>query len=216
MTSRSSRPNEAAFYVNCTGQIENADFGPSDDLYCRYAFHMGPDWSIVSGPDSGISQTARKSPFFTNQGIVWNFPIDLTFKATNVYGWPRLSLNIYGIDFFGRDVVRGYGSILIPLIPGIYNLEVETYVPLGSSILNNWISWLLGTPPEFFDSKFVCQGEGRAVTRVQATGTVRVKLNIVTRGLHEVGYSVADEPVTKLTTSMNANNTINANLEDTT
>jgi hypothetical protein len=36
---------------------------------------------------------------------------------------------------------------------------------------------------QFFDSKFVCQSDGREVTRVRSTGTVRLKLNIVTKGI---------------------------------
>jgi hypothetical protein len=67
---------------------------------------------------------------------------------------------------------------------------------------------------QFFDSRFVAQGEGREVTRVKATGIVRLKLNIATRGngilrhilsppdvhaafctgLQAAGYSVADAP----------------------
>ena len=57
----------AAFFVSCTGQIEKAEvrlivncvycyytymiyiqLGDLDDLYCRYAFHFGPDWTIVA------------------------------------------------------------------------------------------------------------------------------------------------------------------------
>lgn len=37
-----------AFYVQTTGQIESGDFGPLDNLYCRYSFHFGNDWTIAS------------------------------------------------------------------------------------------------------------------------------------------------------------------------
>jgi len=45
---------EKAFYVQCTGQIESGDFGSVDDIYCRYAFHFGHDWTI-----SAVSMVAR-------------------------------------------------------------------------------------------------------------------------------------------------------------
>ena len=35
---------------------------------------------------------------------------------------------------------------------------------------------------QFFYSKFVCQSDGREVTRVKTSGTVRLKLNISTKG----------------------------------
>lgn len=35
---------------------------------------------------------------------------------------------------------------------------------------------------QFFDSKFVTRGEGREVTRVRKSGTVKVSLDVLTRG----------------------------------
>jgi len=153
---------------------------------------MGPDWTIIAGLDTGLSQIARRNPMASEDGIVWNFPIDVTFKSTNVYGWPRVAVSVYGLDFFGRDVVRGYGSALIPLIPGQHEVEVDCYVPMASSWLNEWGAWFFGNPPEFYDSKFVCQAEGRQVTRVKSTGSVRLVVNVSTRGMKDVGYDVED------------------------
>lgn len=120
-----------------------------------------------------------------------------------MFGWPRIALSVYGVDFLGRDVIRGYGSALIPLTPGMHQIQVEMFAPLASSYANQFMSWLMGNPPEvvhlyfkikynhrtsrlffeqFFDSKFVCQGEGREVSRVQKTGTVVLNLNTLTKG----------------------------------
>jgi len=182
---------EAAFYVQCTGQVESGEYGPLDNLYCRYAFHFGNDWEVNAGVETGLSQIARKAPTHYEQGVVWNFPIDVTFKSTNVYGWPRIAISVYGIDYLGRDVVRGYGSALVPLTPGQHVIEVDTYTPVATSTFNQLMSWLLGNPPEFFDSKFVCQGEGREVTRVQGTGVVRLKINVTSKGMQLVGYTTS-------------------------
>ena len=182
---------EAAFYVQCTGQVESGEYGPLDNLYCRYAFHFGNDWEVNAGVETGLSQIARKAPTHYEQGVVWNFPIDVTFKSTNVYGWPRIAISVYGIDYLGRDVVRGYGSALVPLTPGQHVIEVDTYTPVATSSFNQLMYWLLGNPPEFFDSKFVCQGEGREVTRVQGTGVVRLKINVTTKGMQMVGYTTS-------------------------
>ena len=130
-----------------------------------------------------------------DEGVIWNFPVDVTFKSTNVYGWPRIAISVYGVDFLGRDVVRGYGSALIPLIPGQHIVEVENYTPIATSVFNQALCWIMGNPPEFFDSKFVCQGDGREVTRVQSSGIVRLKLNIVTKGMNQCGYSLMDNRI---------------------
>ncbi len=41
---------------------------------------------------------------------------------------------------------------------------------------------------QFFDSRFVCQGEGREVSRVSSRGTVDLSLQVVIKGLEEFGY----------------------------
>ena len=58
---------------------------------------------------------------------VWNFPIDVAFKSTNVSGWPTIILSVYGFDFLGRDVIRGYGSLLLPTVPGtlLYLIDIH-------------------------------------------------------------------------------------------
>jgi B9 domain-containing protein 1 len=134
--------------VQCIGQIKNGSFGSLDLLYCRYTFHYGTDWSISSGLDTGLSQTACRNPSRPNDPIVWNFPIDLSFTSTNVFGWPRLALSVYGVDFLGRDVIRGYGSALIPIKAGLCEIEVNMFVPLAQSYANQLISWIMGNPPE--------------------------------------------------------------------
>jgi B9 domain-containing protein 1 len=74
------------------------------------------------------------------------------------------------------------GSALVPLSAGQHIIEMDTYVPLANSLFNQGMGWLMGNVPEFYDSKFVCQGEGREVTRVRGTGAVIIKLNVVTKG----------------------------------
>jgi hypothetical protein len=48
----------------------------------------------------------------------------------------------------GRDVIRGYGSALLPLSAGHHILDIPMYTPLSSSILTEWAAWLWGNPPE--------------------------------------------------------------------
>lgn len=117
-------------------------------MYCRYCFTYGSDWEIIAGVDNGLSQTSCRNNISTDNTVVWNFPIDISFKSTNIHGWPRIALSVYGIDYFGRDVVRGYGSTVIPLQPGVHNIEIDMFKPVSSSTINEFTSWLLGNPPE--------------------------------------------------------------------
>lgn len=50
--------------------------------------------------------------------LVWNFPIDITYKTTNAFGWPQLVVSVYGLDTLGRDVIKGYGCMHLPTCAG--------------------------------------------------------------------------------------------------
>jgi hypothetical protein len=48
-------------------------------------------------------------------------------EGTGPYGWPKIVLQVYGVDMLGRDVVRGYGARHLPLAPGMKALEIPMY-----------------------------------------------------------------------------------------
>ena len=155
----------------------------------------------MQGLDHGFSQVACRGSSSTSgsggsgsSGVVWNFPIDVTFKTTNAHGWPRLVVSVYSMDMFGRFVIRGYGSLLIPTVPGQYTRYIRTFAPASSSYLQAFLGWLTGNLPEFYDSRFVASSEGREVVRVQSTGIVRIRINVTTRGLASHGYTTGGPP----------------------
>jgi B9 domain-containing protein 1 len=178
------------FHLFVTGQVEAGQFDGLDNLYCRYSFSFGPDWRPVHGVDTGLSQIAQKA----NGGdtkVVWNFPLDISFSSTNAFGWPRLVLSVYGVDAIGRSVVRGYGCVHVPTAAGCYTRYVRLFRPVSSSVIQQLYGWLWGTRPEFFEDAFVGQAEGREVTRVASGGVVKVKINVMTKGMAQHGYSEA-------------------------
>uniref|UniRef100_A0A8C0AQ28 B9 domain-containing protein 1 n=1 Tax=Buteo japonicus TaxID=224669 RepID=A0A8C0AQ28_9AVES len=154
-----------------------------DDLYCKFCFVYGQDWVPTAGLEEGISQITSKSDVAPTT-LVWNFPIDITFKSTNpsgceCWGWwdpgrrpgtplthasfagPQIVVSVYGPDFFGNDVVRGYGAVHVPFTPGRHTRTIAMFVPESTSRLQKFTSWFTGRRPEFTDPKVVAQGEGR-------------------------------------------------------
>ena len=180
--------NDTGFSIVVGGQIESANFGGIDNLYCKYSFLFGKNWKILHGVDTGISQIARK-PNSGESTVIFNFPIDISFKSINAYGWPRLVVSIYGIDSFGRDVVYGYGQIHLPTVPGQYTRYVRMFRPCSSSWWHQLTSSIFGTQLEFYDSKFVGQSDNRDVTRVESTGICKVRLNMISKGMVEFGFT---------------------------
>ena len=181
----------SSFHVHVTGQIESATKLFSHGmqrLYCRYVLSYGNDWTIIHGMTSGITQMASSKDCKT----IWNFPIELAFRSTNAYGWPRISIAVYGLDFFGRDVVRGYGSVLVPTSPGRHTLTLEIYRPISGNICHQFLNWLKGTLPEYYETAFTARGEGRVVTRVRSEGEVQIVLNASIKGMTKSGFSNAN------------------------
>ena len=137
------------FTVMATGQIESAKFEGHDSLYCRYSFAAGEDWTVMKGVEEGITQMSSSAGMADEgQLAVWNFPVDVTFRATCAHGWPQIVLSVYGTDAFGRsDMILGYGSVHLPLTPGRHQLYVSTFRPLASSLLGRFQSWCARAEP---------------------------------------------------------------------
>uniref|UniRef100_A0A8V5HB00 B9 domain-containing protein 1 n=1 Tax=Melopsittacus undulatus TaxID=13146 RepID=A0A8V5HB00_MELUD len=150
----------SVFLVSVTGQIESGRFPGFDDLYCKFCFVYGQDWVPTAGLEEGISQITSTSEVSPTT-LIWNFPIDITFKSTNPSGWPQIVISVYGPDFFGHDVVRGYGAVHVPFVPGRHTRTIPMFVPESTSRLQQFTSWFTGRRPEFTDPRVVAQGEGR-------------------------------------------------------
>jgi len=192
-TSSSATSEPTHFVVMVTGQIEAGRYEGLDSLYCRYAFTFGDDWKVVSGVEEGITQLSTASGGGGEQGLlaVWNFPVDVTFRATSAHGWPQIVISVYGNDSFGRsDVIIGYGAIHLPIGPGRHELYIRTFRPLASSLWLRFQSWVNGMRPEFIDSLFPSKGEGRDVTRVQSFGVVKLALDVTVQGMDALGYKM--------------------------
>lgn len=61
--------------------------------------------------------------------FVWNYPMDVAYRSTNVFGWPQLVLSVYDVDRLGRDIVLGYGSVVSRTIPSASARPCECALP---------------------------------------------------------------------------------------
>ncbi|XP_067216623.1 B9 domain-containing protein 1 isoform X1 [Linepithema humile] len=139
------------------------------------------------GIEEGLTQMCKCSNNPRNLAV-WNFPLDVTFKSTNPHGWPQLVISIYGLDFFGHDIIRGYGVCHLPLKTGHHEKRVSIYVPESSSMLQHFVEWLTGRRPELIDPAILASGGGRELTRMRVEGVITVTFNIVLKDLYKLGY----------------------------
>ncbi|KAJ0000815.1 hypothetical protein NQD34_005835 [Periophthalmus magnuspinnatus] len=192
----------SVFLLTVNGQIEAGNFPEYDNLYCKYCYVYGNDWTPTFGLEEGITQITCKGS--QSNKLIWNFPLETTFKSTSPSGWPQLVVSVYGPDVFGNDVVRGYGATHIPITPGQHSRTIPMFVPEPTWRLQKFTSWLLGRRPEYTDPKVVAQGEGRGVTRVRSQGFVTVSFHIMTKDMRKLGYDTGPSTTQPYSTDWSA------------
>ena len=96
--------------VGFSGVIRSGIFKDENTLSVMYSLYSGADWKIVGGQPSGISMKSA----CTEEKIVWNFPFGVSYQAKTLHEWPQIVVVLYGTDYFGRSVPRGYGNVHLP------------------------------------------------------------------------------------------------------
>lgn len=104
----------------------------------QYSFFQGEDWYLVGGQPSGVSLKATDC----EQKLVWNFPFGVTYQTKSLSGWPQIVVEVYGTDYFGRSIPRGYGNITLPLTHGIHHRKMRIFRPLQPLTWLSCLNWL--------------------------------------------------------------------------
>ena len=65
-----------------------------NSIESRPSFVTGPDWAVTAGLSDGLSQSARRREGALDHRVVWNFPIDVTFRSTSPFGWPQVGAKL--------------------------------------------------------------------------------------------------------------------------
>lgn len=181
---QSDSKKSSSFHLLVHGQIDSGTNMPAQRLYCRYALSYGSDWTNV-GMASGLTQIAHSR----NNKVIWNFPVEFVLRSTNAHGWPRICFAIYGHDYFGRDVVQGYGSVLIPTSSGRHAMYIEIFRPLSGNKCHAVLNWLRGVCPEYYETSYSASGEGRGITKTQSMGEVKIVINTAVQDLAKCGFT---------------------------
>ncbi|KAK8833869.1 B9 domain-containing protein 1 [Tritrichomonas musculus] len=181
---------ELPLIITIQGQINECTTIIANSIYCKYIFTAGRDWSVAQGSMEGITQTAKRG---SDNVCVFNYPLNVSFKASKPYGWPQLIVALYGRNPFGNEMVIGYGAIHVPTQPGRHQLEIQLFRPASASIMQTIIGFFSGITPEYIDLKFIASGSDREVTTTRSQGTLTVTFNILLRGLQALDLIVQKE-----------------------
>jgi hypothetical protein len=172
--------------VHIVGQIVsslNVVTNVTEGVFCRWKVDYGKAWAWLGGEVQGQTQVSYcKSS--SSECITFNHPMDLHFAEAGLQGWgaPRLAVQVYRMDFYGRRILAGYGFVHFPLTPGLHNIEVSLWRPSGNPE-QELESFILGQTPALTSHEPVYESAWRDRCRLVtvSAGKVFVEVFVITR-----------------------------------
>lgn len=173
------------------------------------SFISGGAWRLLSGLKEG--QTQVDIPQIGEMSY-WSHPIDLHYSTKGLQGlfnffklavvlsdcqltgfitfffsgWPKLHLQVWHQDSFGRCQLYGYGYCHVPSSPGQHRLQCVTWRPVGT-----WQEQLaqmfVGGGPQLRSPDLIYSGADRYRLHTEAMGTVELELCIILRHFERYG-----------------------------
>lgn len=160
----------------------------SEGVCCRWRVEYGSTMERLGGDDQGQTQVAY-ARYHENEPITFNHPIDMHFAEVGLQGWgaPRICLQCFRYDEFGRRMLLGYGFANLPTTSGNYdNIEVALWRPLGTTDqeLN---AFFLGKVPALVSQETLYTNAWRDRCKMvtASAGMVSIQIHCVTRFLRE-------------------------------
>lgn len=176
--------------------LSGHDFG-GGSFFCAFEFITGTQWTAAEGHTAGATYIMREG----GAGIAWNFPIDVHYSFNSVQGWPRLAIQVWKLDDYGRRDLAGYGTAFLPM-PGKdgqqrQKLTISTWKPVpwnANPLVRLWQNLrlvIMGGNPVLRDNSLITDNEQRFKLHTITGGTVEVSVTVLGRGLQQAGFIYA-------------------------
>ena len=78
------------------------------------ALRRGPQWGLVAGSSFELLEGATEGQTQCDHPLpgeltAWAHPVDVHYTCRGLSGWPKLHVQVWGQDGFGRVGIQGYG-----------------------------------------------------------------------------------------------------------
>eukprot|EP01028_Stygiella_incarcerata_P004248 TRINITY_DN1914_c1_g1_i4.p1 TRINITY_DN1914_c1_g1~~TRINITY_DN1914_c1_g1_i4.p1 ORF type:complete len:177 (-),score=38.30 TRINITY_DN1914_c1_g1_i4:428-958(-) len=169
--------------VHLIGEIDCGWGFDARFVFCKWKVVFGsPQWTKVLGSEKGTTHVVKKLV----DRYVFSHPIDIHLATKAMEGWPRILVQVWRQDMFGRNDFCGYSLVHVPMKPGTYELECPTWRPVGT-VCEEISAFFLGGVPQLRDEETILTGEDRWQLRTKSTGSVRIKLSVVMKDFAKHG-----------------------------
>ena len=165
--------------VHFIGEIVGGSSFTGKGVSCKFTVEFGKNWDLLSGEYVGQTQYGQTSE---DNITSWNHPIDLHMSTAGMNGWPRVRLQVWELDEFGRTNLSGYGFTHLPTNAGNYEIGVPCWRPTGS-LPEEIQSFFLGANPQLTDETvlFSKAWENRCRLVTLPAGKIWINISVVHR-----------------------------------
>lgn len=95
---------------------------------------------------------------------------------------------MYGTDYFGRSVAKGYGNVHLPRTDGIHQRKIRIFKPLEISSVWACLNFCSATSSEFKDAGKVLTGENRENIKGEYLGEIEINVEVIRENFQRLGY----------------------------
>lgn len=170
--------------VHVIGEVVGGT-GFDDGVACKFVVQAGEKWKLLQGNTTGQTHVAYKST--VSKMDVWAHPIDVHYVAGRLDGWPRILLQVWKLDTFGRQELQGYGFCHIPSGAGSFDVEVPTWRPVGDTT-QEMAAFFLGGVPQLKDTDLLfSKATDRKYLTTTGSGIVHIHVDIVLKHMEQHG-----------------------------
>lgn len=176
--------------LHIIGEIDRGqDFG-SGSFFCVFEIIAGNAWTAIEGTTSVCTHIMDS----IDNEIPWSFPIDTHFSFTSIQGWPKISIQVWKVDQYGRKDIAGYGTAYLPFPtlakgPLENQVEVLTWKPMYwnpnyfSRAIEALRILLMGGNPVLRDTALIHRNDERFKLHTIGSGTVTIRVSLMSRGM---------------------------------
>ncbi|KAI8848595.1 B9 domain-containing protein 2-like protein [Chytridium lagenaria] len=170
--------------VHIIGTILGASGFPHSSLCAKWSILAGEGWSLVEGEAGGQTQVDLPED---ERFSVWSHPIDVHYTTKTVGGWPKIVVQVFRQDMFGRNELYGYGFVHMPTTPGFHSVECVTWRPSGT-VIDQLYSFFLGATPQLKNLDIIHNPADRFRLQTVSMGKIHMEIGIIVRNFE--GYGV--------------------------
>lgn len=162
-------------------------------FFCTFEVVHGTQWSPLAGNMQGSTHIMRNA----HDGVIWSFPLDIHLSTQAVQGWPKIALQVWSVDEYGRKDLAGYGTCFLPLPSRSgtveQTIEVPTWKPSywhsnGFVRLYQQIRQkVMGGNPVLRDDALIHSNDSRFKLHTISAGVVQLRLMVVSRRMAALG-----------------------------